>query len=158
MDFHIINSTTWGGAELIASKLSNKFSKRFLIILFKKDDLFVKKLSIKTKGFFFLLRKIFNEKNKFFSHNIQAHIILNLLTILKNYLKKKDKNKYYNVIHFDPLYIKKFWLFIFLETLKYSNTSIVFVSEYARNQLMMKINFPVNYFIIYNSVSKFMKK
>ena len=154
MQYHIINSSKFGGAEIIAARLSKKISDNSLIIIFKNDYLFTKRFKIDSKNFIFLIRNLFfNKKNSFFSHNIQAHIILNILSFLKKIILREDSNKYYNVIHFDAFHIKKFWLNIYIYLLKIYSPKLIFVSEYSKIQFFKKINFVLNYQVINNSIS-----
>tara|TARA_B100000212_G_scaffold263545_1_gene203200 strand:- start:347 stop:1372 length:1026 start_codon:yes stop_codon:yes gene_type:complete len=154
MQYHIINSSKFGGAELIAARLSKKLSDNCLIIIFKNNHLFTERLKIDSKNLFFLLRNIFsNNENSFFSHNIQAHIILNILHILKRTILKTDSSKYYNVIHFDAFHIKKFWLNFYINLLKIYRPKLIFVSEYSKNQFFKKISFFINSQVINNSIS-----
>ena len=77
------------------------------------------------------MKLFLTKKNlRIFTHNIQAHIFLN---IFKN-LKYDQSNKYCNVIHFDAFYVKKIWIFFYILSIKLFKPKLIFVSEYAYTQ------------------------
>ena len=129
MDLHIINLPVCGGAESIAVKLvkSSENSKLFSLFL-RKVKIYEKRFGIKINDIVSLMKVFLKKKNlRIFTHNIQAHIFLN---IFKN-LKYDRSNKYFNVIHFDAFYVKKIWIVIYILSIKVFKPKLIFVSEYA---------------------------
>ena len=108
MHFHIINTTLFGGAETIAAKLAKTFGKSIIISLYKKNTkYFEERFNVKVKGIYYLLFSILKYKNiKIISHNLQSHIVINLIGIFTKFIFWKNIS-IFNVIHFDANFVNK---------------------------------------------------
>ena len=155
MHIHIINSTTFGGAETVAAKLSKYFGNSQLISIFEKDIKFKERFNVEIRGIGSLI-KLFIKKNnlKVFTHNLQTHILINLFSYVGKIFFKRNF-RILNVIHFDAFYVKKKWLLFYIKTLRFFKPEIIFVSKYAKlrfeNLCILK---DLKTRIIYNSVDE----
>ena len=161
MHLHIINTTLFGGAETIAAKLAKKFGKSIIISLYEKNNkYFEKRFNVKVKGLYYLLFSIIKYKNiKIISHNLQSHIVINLLGISAKFIFWNNIS-IYNVIHFDAKFVNKKWLLIYIITIKLIRPKLVFVSDFAKFRFEEISNLKrIKSKIIYNSIDKkFFKK
>ena len=153
MHIHIINSTTFGGAETVAAKLSKHFGGSILISIFEKNIKFQERFNVQVRGIVFLI-KLFLKKNnlKIFTHNLQSHILFNLLSVFGKMIFTKDF-EIYNIVHFDAYHVKRKWLNLYIKTSKFVRPEIIFVSKFAKLRLEQMFNLKgLKTKIIYNSV------
>ena len=84
MHFHLINNLTFGGSESIASVLAKSFSSSRLYTLYPFSRLskvrFEARFSVQIFSFILYLNSFITQKNSsFFTHNVQSHIVVNLI-------------------------------------------------------------------------------
>jgi len=161
MHLHLINAAIFGGAESLAANICSNSPKSYLVNLFgRKNISFEYKFNLKLKNIWYLFKSINNgDLSRIYSHNIQSHIFINLLSyILKNNFLKSSCT--YNVIHFDAYHVKKIYLKIYFFSIKLYKPKIIFVSDFAKLRFLEKQKIKnIDYKVIYNSIeSKYFSK
>ena len=144
MHFHLINNLTFGGSESIASVLAKSFSSSRLYTLYPFSRVskvrFEARFSVQIFSFLFYLNSFIRQKNSsFFTHNVQSHIVVNLINYFFSLFGLKPRT-HYNVIHFDAAHLKYFWRLLLIFSSYLSRPNLIFVSDFSKAQYHLFIN------------------
>lgn len=155
--YHLINNLTYGGAESIASMLaySYSFGRLYTLLPYSSSSklTFEQRYSVNIDNLFAFIYSYFvYQHSSFFTHNVQAHIVVNILNYLLT-ISRLRKRTHYNIIHFDSAQIKSFWRSLYFFSVRISFPRLIFVSSFSKKQYASFINLnKYNFHIIPNAI------